>query len=85
MTNHHKLTFFNSQEEKEEIDLIRIRNLSHEERMIELRQCINLAYGMHGYDPLNLPKNIHLLLFLLHSLKKIVNEYFYISISDLNH
>ena len=63
MNNHHKLTFFNSQEEKEEIDLIRMRNMSHEERMIELRQCINLAYGMHGYDPLNLPKK-HTLTFI---------------------
>ncbi|MEY3417265.1 MAG: hypothetical protein RL060_1377, partial [Bacteroidota bacterium] len=44
MKKRHHLSFFNSQEEKEELDLMRMRNLSHEERMMEMRQCINVAY-----------------------------------------
>jgi hypothetical protein len=64
MKKRHHLSFFNSQEEKEELDLMRMRNLSHEERMMEMRQCINVAYGMHGFDPSNLPQK-HKITFIL--------------------
>lgn len=32
-----------------------MQQLSGKERLIQMRQFINIAYGMHGYDPNNLP------------------------------
>jgi len=55
MNTKRKLTFFASQNEQEEVEMLRFANLSPLERLQEMRQCINLAYGMHGFDPDNLP------------------------------
>jgi len=52
----HNLVFFNSFEEQEEYELREMALLSPLEILQQMRKFINLAYGMHGYDPKNLPK-----------------------------
>jgi len=47
---------FNSFEEQEEYELKQMASLSSKEVLQQLRMLINTAYGMHGYDPNNLPK-----------------------------
>lgn len=51
-----KLQFFGSFEEMNEADRKEMASLSPLECLQRLRQLINLAYGMHGYDPNDLPK-----------------------------
>lgn len=50
------LHIFHSFEEQEAHELKEMASFSSIEILQHLRQCINLAYGMHGYDPNNLPK-----------------------------
>ena len=47
---------FNSFEEQQEYELNEMAKLTGEEILKQMRQMINVAYGMHGYDPKNLPK-----------------------------
>ena len=47
---------FNSFEEQQEYELSEMSKLTGEEILKQMRQMINVAYGMHGYDPMNLPK-----------------------------
>lgn len=58
-----KLTFFKSIEDKNLDDLKAMRASTFEERMLQLRADINLAYGMYGFDPENLPTK-HFLTFI---------------------
>lgn len=51
-----RIRFFNSFEEQEQYKSEEMAKLSPEEILKQMRQLINLAYGMHGYDPNNLPK-----------------------------
>lgn len=51
-----KLLIMNSQEELELYELKRMAGLSPVQLLTEMRQLINLAYGMHGFDPTDLPK-----------------------------
>jgi hypothetical protein len=51
-----KIKFYNSHEEQEEERRKYYASLSPIERLIHLRKAIDLAYGMHGYKPDNLPK-----------------------------
>ncbi len=51
-----ELKFFNSFEEMDEYDREQMAMLSPVECLEQLRLLINLAYGMHGYDPEKLPK-----------------------------
>ena len=51
-----ELHIFKSFEEQEEYELKTLAALSSEKILEQLRQLINLAYGMHGYKPNNLPK-----------------------------
>lgn len=46
----------NSQEELDLYELKRMAGLTPVQLLTEMRQLINLAYGMHGFDPANLPK-----------------------------
>lgn len=50
------IRIFNSFEEQAEYELQQMAVLSPEQILKQLRQFINIAYGMHGYDPENLPK-----------------------------
>ncbi len=50
------LQIFNSFEEQHDYELSEMAKLSGEEILKQMRQMINIAYGMHGYDPLKLPK-----------------------------
>jgi hypothetical protein len=50
------IRFYNSFEEQAEEEYIYMASLSPIERLKEMRRFINIAYGMHGYDPENLPK-----------------------------
>ena len=50
------LNIFHSFEEQEAHELKEMAAFSSIEILQHLRQCINLAYGMHGYNPDNLPK-----------------------------
>jgi len=47
---------FNSFEEQADYELKQMAALSPEQILQQLRKFINIAYGMHGYDPNNLPK-----------------------------
>ena len=51
-----RLYVFKSLEEQEEFKLKEMAQLSPTEILMQLRKLINIAYGMHGYDPANLPK-----------------------------
>jgi hypothetical protein len=50
-----KLAIYHSFEEQEAEQLLAMSRLTSVEILLQLRQMINLAYGMHGYDPDNLP------------------------------
>lgn len=51
-----RIQIFTSFEEQNEFNLKQMAKLSSEEILVQLRQLINLAYGMHGYNPDKLPK-----------------------------
>lgn len=51
-----RLNIFHSFEEQEAHELKEMAAFSSIEILQHLRQCINLAYGMHGYNPNKLPK-----------------------------
>ena len=55
-----RIKFFNSFEEQEEYELREMAKLSPVEILQQMRQLINIAYGMHGYDPKKLPKKRNL-------------------------
>ena len=50
------LRFYNSFEEQEHDELTHLASLSSIEVLRDMRRFINTAYGMHGFDPNNLPK-----------------------------
>ena len=50
------LKIFNSFEEQQEYELDEMAKLTGEDILRQMRQMINVAYGMHGYDPTNLPE-----------------------------
>jgi hypothetical protein len=54
---------FHSFEEANHYERQSMAQLTSKECMIRLRKFINLAYGMNGYDPSNLPKkrDIHII------------------------
>ena len=56
MNKKRTLTFFNSFDEMENQLRKDALTLTPIERLQQLRQLINVAYGMHGFDPNNLPK-----------------------------
>lgn len=47
---------FKSFEEQQAYELMEMSKLTGEQILQQMRQMINIAYGMHGYDPLKLPK-----------------------------
>ncbi|MFI5221216.1 MAG: hypothetical protein ACHQK8_02740 [Bacteroidia bacterium] len=49
------LKIFNSFEEQAEYELKEMASLTPFQWLIRLRQFINIAYGMHGYNPDALP------------------------------
>lgn len=51
-----ELRFFNSFKEQEEYELEQMAQFSSEEILQQMRQLINLSYGMHGYNPDKLPQ-----------------------------
>jgi len=51
----HKIKIFNSFEEQESYELKKMSELTSIDILKQMRQFINLAYGMHGYNPNNLP------------------------------
>jgi hypothetical protein len=61
-----KIRSFNSFEEQEEYELKQMAALDPKQILEQLRKFINIAYGMHGYDPQNLP--------LIHSIRIIKNS-----------
>lgn len=50
-----EIQVYNSYSDKLSQDLIYVAGLNPLQRLQQLRQLINLAYGMHGYDPENIP------------------------------
>jgi hypothetical protein len=50
------IRIFKTFEDQAEYELIQMSALSPEQILLQLRKCINIAYGMHGYNPDNLPK-----------------------------
>ena len=60
-----KVVVFNSFQEQEEYELKKMAELSSVQVLEQLRKFINIAYGMHGYNPENLP--------LKHSIRIIEN------------
>lgn len=61
-----EIYFFNSFKEQEDYELKQMALLSPIEILQQLRQFINVAYGMHGYDAKKLPKK--------HTIKIIENK-----------
>lgn len=51
-----QLEIFKTIEEKNDFERISMSKLSSIECLQRMRKFINLAYGMHGFDPENLPK-----------------------------
>ncbi|HVA97297.1 MAG TPA: hypothetical protein VNG53_00260 [Bacteroidia bacterium] len=51
-----KITFFNSFEEQAAYELKQMAALSSIQILQQLRKFINIAYGLHGYNPNKLPK-----------------------------
>jgi hypothetical protein len=51
-----EIHIFNSFKEQEDYELKQMAMLSPIEILQQLRKFINIAYGMHGYDPDKLPK-----------------------------
>lgn len=60
-----KMPVFNSFDAQEEYELKQMAALSPNQILEQLRKFINIAYGMHGYDPQKLP--------LVHSIRIIKN------------
>ncbi|MDQ3110136.1 MAG: hypothetical protein M3R17_09590 [Bacteroidota bacterium] len=54
--NARNIIFFNSFEEQEEYELKQMASYSSLQILEQLRQSINIAYGMHGYNPEKLPQ-----------------------------
>lgn len=54
--NSNSLKIFNSFQEQEAYELEQMASLSGVEILVHLRRFINLAFGMHGYNPDKLPK-----------------------------
>jgi len=52
----HHIQIFKSFEEQARYELQEMAKLSSEQILQQLRKAINIAYGMHGYDPDNLPQ-----------------------------
>ncbi|HET6992961.1 MAG TPA: hypothetical protein VFJ43_16635 [Bacteroidia bacterium] len=52
-----EMIFFNSFQEQQAYEFKQLVLLSPEEILQQLRKMINLAYGMHGYNPDKLPYN----------------------------
>ena len=52
----HRIRIFKSFEEQAAYELEQMAALTPEEILRQLRQFVNRAYGMHGYDPDKLPK-----------------------------
>jgi hypothetical protein len=52
----HRIKIFKSFQELNDYELQEMANLSPEKILKDLRNFINTAYGMHGYNPDNLPK-----------------------------
>jgi hypothetical protein len=50
-----RIKIFNSFEEQEAYELKEMAKLSAIEILAQLRKLINIAYGMHGYNPNKLP------------------------------
>lgn len=50
-----RIKIFHSHEAQEEYEIKEMAKLSSIEILIAMRKSINIAYGMHGYDPNNLP------------------------------
>ena len=50
-----QVKIFKSSKEQEEFEIKQMASLSSLEILQQLRKFINVAYGMHGYDPNNLP------------------------------
>jgi hypothetical protein len=51
----HRIRFFKSFEELNDFELQEMASLSPEKILQDLRNFINTAYGMHGYNPDKLP------------------------------
>jgi hypothetical protein len=51
-----RIQIFKSFEEQAAYELEQMVKLSPEQILEQLRKFINIAYGMHGYNPDNLPK-----------------------------
>jgi hypothetical protein len=51
-----KIRVFHSFEEQEEYEISEMSKLTSIEILQQLRKFINIAYGLKGYDPNNLPK-----------------------------
>lgn len=51
-----KIRVFHSFEEQEEYETSEMSKLTPVEILQQLRKFINIAYGLKGYDPNNLPK-----------------------------
>ncbi len=51
-----RIQIFKSFEEQADYELKQMAALSSEQILQQLRKFINSAYGMHGYNPDNLPK-----------------------------
>jgi hypothetical protein len=49
------IKIFYSHEQQEEYELKQMSLISPKEALQNLRKLINLAYGMHGFDPNKLP------------------------------
>ena len=54
---------FNSFEAQQEYELTEMAKLTGEQILQQMRQMINIAYAMHGYDPTKLP-NKHFITFI---------------------
>jgi hypothetical protein len=54
-TEKKSIVIFKSFEEQEEYNRVQMAKLSPLERLQQLRKMINVAYGMYGYNPDNLP------------------------------
>lgn len=52
---HTELKVFHSFEEQETYERLEMAKLSPEQTLVQLRKFINIAYGMYGYNPNDLP------------------------------
>jgi hypothetical protein len=58
------IQIFNSFEEQQAYEFKEMSKLSGEEILYQMRRMINIAYGMHGYDPAELPKKHDIVIIL---------------------